>query len=464
MSVYCFQASKIYWWWQISKDRVFEEISKLDRLEASSSPHSGISLSGWALVNIINLATECHDNLCSSGCFLEGLDHKLYLHVINCLSQNFLGFLGKGGQLLQRVNNDCQELGDCSSEVIESDICSRVKTTYVNLLKPIYQQWHLLKLLASVKKEGPAQETNTYGALKCVEYCGNMELLDIVYLYYDILRIYSILDPFGSLSILNVLAFTPGFLIELWKSLEDSIFHGTRHLSCEDQSCKSLKSGDNSEVSLDKKQKQIAKETGNKWVNVLQKIAGKSADVKESCSNNDPLNSSYANEDDFDPWDIEPMRLGPQGLSKGMSCILHLFCAIYAHLLLVLDDIEFYEKQVPFSLQQQQRITSVLNTFVYNSFIHNAREAYRPIIDVGIRCLQLLYERDCRRNFCLSSLWLAPARKTRIPIAAVAKAHEAAFTNLHSGGVSALGTRSILTSVPHIYPFEERLFMKSARN
>ncbi|KAH7673883.1 HECT domain-containing protein [Dioscorea alata] len=441
----------------ISKDKVFEEMSKLDHLEASSSPHCGISLSGWALVNIINLATESHDNLYSSGCFLEGLDYKLYLHVINCLSQNFLGFLGKGGQFLQRVNNDCQELGDCSSEVIRSDICSRVKTTYVSLLKPIYQQWHLLKLLALVKKEGPAQEINTYAAHVCVEYCGNMELQDIVYLYYDMLRIYSILDPFGSLSILNVLAFTPGFLIELWKSLEDSIFHGTHRLSCEDKSCKALKSGDNSEVAWDKKQKQIAKETGNKWVNVLQKIAGKSADVKESCSNNDALNSSYASEDDSDIWDIEPMRLGPQGLSKGMSCILHLFCAIYAHLLLVLDDIEFYEKQVPFSLQQQQRITSVLNTFVYNAFSYNAREAHRPIIDVGIRCLQLLYERDCRRSFCPSSLWLAPARKTRIPIAAAAKAHEAAFTNLHSGGVSASSLRSILTSVPHIYPFKERV-------
>ncbi|KAJ0963179.1 hypothetical protein J5N97_028301 [Dioscorea zingiberensis] len=443
----------------ILKDRFLDATSKLDHLELSSYPHVGISFSGWALVNIINLATDCHDNIHSSGCFVEGLDCKLYLLVITCLSQNFLGFLGTSRQLLQRVNNGCQALDDSSSEAIKSDIGSKVIASYVNLLKPIHQQWHLLKLLASVKKKGPVQAINTSGTNNCVEYCGNLELLDIVYLYYYMLRIYSYLDPFGSLSILNVLSFTPGFLFELWRSLEDSIFPEISHLPDEDKSCKNPKSGDNHEAAWDRKQKQIVKETGNKWVNVLQKIAGKSADIDDSCSNNDPVNPTSAIEGDYDLWDIEHMRLGPQGLSKDVSCMLYLFCAIYTHLLLVLDDIEFYEKQVPFSLQQQRRITSVLNTFVYNSFIYNARDANRPIVDVAIRCLQLLYERDCRRNFCPSSLWVAPARKTRIPIAAAARAHEAAFTNLHSGGLSTQSTSSILTSVPHVYPFEERVQM-----
>lgn len=36
---------------------------------------------------------------------------------------------------------------------------------------------------------------------------------------------------------------------------------------------------------------------------------------------------------------------GSQGLSKDLSILLNILCAAYAHLFLVLDDIEFYEKQ-----------------------------------------------------------------------------------------------------------------------
>lgn len=58
------------------------------------------------------------------------------------------------------------------------------------------------------------------------------------------------------------------------------------------------------------------------------------------------MNSQMSNDDSSDIWDVEPFRKGPEGLTTDSSHLIHLFCAVYAHLLLVLDDIEFYEKQV----------------------------------------------------------------------------------------------------------------------
>lgn len=113
--------------------------------------------------------------------------------------------------------------------------------------------------------------------------------------------------------------------------------------------------------------------------------------------------------------------------------------------------------QVPFTLEQQRKIASALNTFVYNSFVHNGGSYNKPLLDVAVRCVNLLYERDSRHKFCPISLWLAPARNGRIPIAAAARAHEAAFGNFPGSSSSGIPTQSsVLTTLPHVYPFEER--------
>ena len=47
-------------------------------------------------------------------------------------------------------------------------------------------------------------------------------------------------------------------------------------------------------------------------------------------------------------WDLEPMDKGPWGISKDTSTMLLLFCATYSHLIMVLNDEEFYGKHVCF--------------------------------------------------------------------------------------------------------------------
>jgi len=44
-----------------------------------------------------------------------------------------------------------------------------------------------------------------------------------------------------------------------------------------------------------------------------------------------------------------------------------LMAAVYAHLLLVLDDDDFYTRQTPFTLSQQRAIAATLNSLLYHS-------------------------------------------------------------------------------------------------
>ncbi|WOL02398.1 E3 ubiquitin-protein ligase [Canna indica] len=441
-----------------SKDKIVDEMLTLNQSEISGLTAKSIPPLGWALANIINLAIEGSDSG-ASGCFVKGLNCKLYVHAVNCISELFLHWLESNQQLVNKDGDVILPTRDSFPGTADSDKCTSV-ILYINLLKPVHQQWNLRKLLTMAKVDITEEPHNACVRNKSLEDLGNLNLQDIIYFYYYMLRIFSSLNPVvGSLPILNVLSFTPGFLLELWETMESSIFRRTDHMSDEVKQYKDATFGRHAETICDTRQGQTLKDSGSRWASVLQKITGKSTDESNACSRDVSLIPSPIAEGGYDTWDIEDMKQGAQGISKDLSCALYLFCATYAHLLLVLDDIEFYEKQVPFTLEQQRRIAAALNTFVYSSLVHNGSSC-RPLMDIAVRCLHLLYERDCRHKFCPSFLWLAPARKDWIPVAAAARAHEAAFSNLQCAEASTIPVvSSILTTVPHVYPFEERVQM-----
>nr|TKV92026.1 hypothetical protein SEVIR_9G136900v2 [Setaria viridis] len=435
----------------ISKDKIFEDIIKLEQSEVSAVGATVIPCSGWALGNIVNLATN-HDDLSNSGCFIEGLDFCLYVDVINCISQNLLESFEKSkgmsvGNTAFHAETSIAEEGDTNG--------SSMRTLFMDLLKPIYQQWHLRKLLTLAKEDVSCSRGTNYDPIR------SLKLSDVVCFYYHLLRIFSSFNPsIGALPILNMLAFSPGFLVDLWGALEISIFGQAIQNLQETGQDKQLATSSSGEQVSSTRQRRNAKDTATKWANVLQKITGKSNDSEEGTMPDNILISQQSNDDALTLWDIEAMRHASEGIGKDLTCMMYLFCAIYGHLLLVLDDIEFYEKQVPFTLEQQRKIASALNTFVYNSFVQNGGSYSKPLLDVSVRCLNLLYERDSRHKFCPISLWLAPARNGRIPIAAAARAHEAAFGNFPGNNSSGIPTRSsVLTTLPHVYPFEERVQM-----
>ncbi|KAH1258707.1 E3 ubiquitin-protein ligase UPL7 [Glycine max] len=435
------------------KEKVLPEMSEFVKSEILVS-FKAIPPVGWALTNSICLATG---NEIES--FNQGLEYALYVRVVTTLPEALLACLDNIGWV-KRKKKSLQTDVESSTQPVDTIQHEGEATneslimSYMDQFRPVCQQWHLKNLLASIDRDATNKaEAVLSNGLACL---GKLELCDVALFYSNLLRIFSFLSPIrGSLSVLNMLAFTPGFLVRLWGVLEDSFFSEDKHNS-DNHTSESSK-----HKAFEKMQKHVSKDGANKWVSVLHKFTGKSQaamDCTDSIgSHSEP---SRVNDDSSDVWDIESMRHGPQGVPKDMFAMLHLFCATYSHLLLVLDDIEFYEKQVPFKIEQQRRIASMLNTLVYNGLSHVSDHHNRPLMDCAVRCLHLLYERDCRHPFCPPALWLSPARKSRPPIAVAARTHEVLAANLRSDDSSAsLSVGSVVTIVPHVFPFEERVEM-----
>ncbi|KAJ8532779.1 hypothetical protein K7X08_015668 [Anisodus acutangulus] len=438
----------------MSKEKILKDMSDMDQI--SSSHNRVMPPVGWALGNIIYLATCSEGNILDSGKLVSGLERQSYVRVVIMLAEKLLaqieraGWVGKENQQVQ---------GDGNSVEAETTFGS-LKMSYMDLFKPICLQRHLMELLV-LEKDGLIQRAE--GLPSCgSESSGNCELLDVAYYYSWMLRIFSILNPvLGAMPVLNMLSFTPGFLSKLWGTLEESLFPGKNLVGKGKYSDESTISENKILEVSERKQKHSSKDIGSKWASVFQKITGKSQTEFKSV---DPLDGKsdtvHIDEHYSDMWDIELLRQGADGISKDLSCLLHLFCASYSHLLLVLDDLEFYEKQVPFTLEQQQKIVSVLNTLVYNTMSHSIGPKSRPLTDSAIKCLHLLYERDCRHQFCPPTLWLSPGRNNRPPIAVASRTHEVLSATSNGDDAStSLNMGSIITVIPHIFPFEERVEM-----
>lgn len=448
----------------ILKEKILTKMSEMDQSEIHASSKV-IPPVGWALANIICLATGSGNDSVDPGWFIQGLDYASYVHVVITLAENFLGWLENVGWMRKEKQDD---IIDVSAEPIDTilheteTMYGSAEISYMDMFRPISQQWHLKNLLAIMNADSHTQSAETVPPNN-IERSEKLELLDIAFFYSYMLRIFSVLNPtFGSLPVLNMLSFTPGFLVNLWGALESILFPRNSHITESNHHlCISKNSGKEKDGGFVKKQKGANKDGSNKWVNVLNKFTGKSQsgsdyrDVIEGHPRPSPVNEDSSNE-----WDIEPLRSGPQGILKDLTCLLHLFCATYSHLLLILDDIEFYEKQVPFTLEQQQRIASMLNTLVYNGFSNGIGRQNRPLMDSAIRCLHLMYERDCRHQFCPPVLWLSPATKNRPPIAVAARTHEVFSANLRTDDALTIRSMgSIITTTPHVFPFEERVEM-----
>uniref|UniRef100_A0A8B9NY08 Ubiquitin-protein ligase E3B n=1 Tax=Apteryx owenii TaxID=8824 RepID=A0A8B9NY08_APTOW len=117
-------------------------------------------------------------------------------------------------------------------------------------------------------------------------------------------------------------------------------------------------------------------------------------------------------------------ELGPQGglklfleclnndteESKRLLAMLMLFCDCSRHLITILDDIEVYEEQISFKLEELVTISSFLNSFVFkmiwDGIVENARGETLELFHSVHGWLMVLYERDCRRRFAPDDHWL----------------------------------------------------------
>lgn len=440
----------------ILNEKILMEYSRMDLSEVSYP--KDMPRVGWALSNIISLVTGSENGFIESNSFTDGVDIVGYVHVLNTLAERFLTEIenNRFAQKERQVEGGRSSSG-MSTYLAETTFGS---LNYMDLLRPVCQQWHLSKLMVTVKSNAFTNENDSFTTKSDPKQIKVLELLDIAHFYSYMIRIYSGLNlTLGPLPVLNMLSFTPGFLVSIWGAMEHALYPEGARASGDDLYYAAEMYGNKSAGSSKRKQKQPSKDGAARWVNVLHKFSGKSQTEADNDSDDGQTRDSPGKTNLDDMWDVGSLRCGLESFSKEKLCLIHLFCAAYAHLLLVLDDIEFYEKQVPFSLEQQRRIASMLNTLVYNGLLHNTARQNKPIMDAASRCLQMLYERDCRHQFCPAALWLSPARKSRPPIALAARTHEVQSDVRSDDSLTVPSMGSFITVTPHVYPFEERVQM-----
>lgn len=142
--------------------------------------------------------------------------------------------------------------------------------------------------------------------------------------------------------------------------------------------------------------------------------------------------------------------------------MLLLFCDCMTHYVTILDDLEMYEQQNPFTLNDYIVLSYFLNTFLVK-MVEAHKESSKEIKDavfdtkstlfVSVHTLLLsLYRRDCRRQFAPKDHWLIRDIKPSHFLSDLEKAKKHA--------------QILLQKMPHIIPLEDRihLFKKYVQN
>ncbi|KAF6203973.1 hypothetical protein GE061_002311 [Apolygus lucorum] len=135
---------------------------------------------------------------------------------------------------------------------------------------------------------------------------------------------------------------------------------------------------------------------------------------------------------------------------------LILFCDCMTHYVTILDDIEMYEQQNPFKLNDFITMSNFLNQFLYKGILNNLFDmkgtSGSNLFHALHTLLMVLYRRDSRRSYCPNNHWLV--KEIRI----------STFINDLDKGKKT--TQLLLAKMPHIIPHTERvqLFRKFVAN
>ncbi|XP_056384821.1 ubiquitin-protein ligase E3B [Hyla sarda] len=156
-------------------------------------------------------------------------------------------------------------------------------------------------------------------------------------------------------------------------------------------------------------------------------------------------------------------ELGPQGgLKLFLECLsndteescrllamLVLFCDCSRHLITILDDIELYEEQISFKLEELVTISAFLNSFVFkmiwDGLLENAKGETLELFHSVHGWLMVLYERDCRRRFAPEEHWLRKDLKPTVLFQELDKERKRA--------------QLLLQYMPHVIPHKNRVLL-----
>jgi hypothetical protein len=152
---------------------------------------------------------------------------------------------------------------------------------------------------------------------------------------------------------------------------------------------------------------------------------------------------------------------GASPAEEGLQSALQLFIAAYAHLLSppsALDDVEFYEREFPLSLERVRAVVSMLNALLRELVCGGTPPAQlKPprlhLLNSATTLYNCLYQRHCRRPFAPDAAWQWPA--------GTVKPGDLDPAKLFLGGRGPASTRGsvLLSSVPQVLPFSARAQM-----
>eukprot|EP00026_Physarum_polycephalum_P000250 Phypoly_transcript_00250.p1 GENE.Phypoly_transcript_00250~~Phypoly_transcript_00250.p1 ORF type:complete len:1049 (-),score=150.38 Phypoly_transcript_00250:103-3249(-) len=149
-------------------------------------------------------------------------------------------------------------------------------------------------------------------------------------------------------------------------------------------------------------------------------------------------------------------------LTPKLTRLLTLFCECYSHLLLVLDDSEFYGEN-PAMITSSASNYNSNNNFAISEVVGMLRylkklvldlfqtdNADLPLRDAATRLVNQLYERESRRSFCPPQFWIFKEIKYE------------AFFNVNLDEETAAKLRKMIHTVPWSCSFETRVKIFSA--
>ncbi len=126
--------------------------------------------------------------------------------------------------------------------------------------------------------------------------------------------------------------------------------------------------------------------------------------------------------------------------------MLILFCDCLAFVVTVLDDVEMYEQQQPFTLSQYAQISSLLNAFLYKSVSSGlVSDPRAPVFASPHALLMALYERDNRRAFARPGHWLVKEIRVASFMSDLEKCKKSATL--------------IVQKMPHVLPHADRVVL-----
>lgn len=146
---------------------------------------------------------------------------------------------------------------------------------------------------------------------------------------------------------------------------------------------------------------------------------------------------------------LELLTQTPNSTEHPVFSLLSLFCESAGHLIITLDDMEMYEQQFMFSLEDYIKMGDFLNHFVFKVIWNHLMDiqvaASSDVFGSARNLLMILYERDSRRTFTPKDHWLIRDVKPSTVI-----------SELEAGRKSA---QFLMQKVPHIIPFSERVIL-----